>query len=55
MELGIGLALPSDNPTKKGRMNPVVNEFAAMNLVVIWLIVLAGFAFLKAMKKSMGD
>jgi hypothetical protein len=36
-------------------MNPAINEFATMNLVVIWLIVLVGFAFLRVIKKSMED
>ena len=36
-------------------MSPFVKEFAAMNLLVIWLLVLVGFVFLKLVKKRMED
>ena len=36
-------------------MNPVIREFATMNLIVIWLVVFVGFVFLKAVKKRMED
>lgn len=36
-------------------MNPAVNEFVTMNLVVIWLVVFVGFVFLKVVKKRMED
>ncbi len=36
-------------------MSPVVKEFAAMNLVVIGLIVMVGIVFLRVVKRSMDD
>jgi hypothetical protein len=36
-------------------MSPAVKEFATMNLIVIWLIVLVGFVFLRVLKKRMED
>jgi hypothetical protein len=36
-------------------MNPVVKEFATMNLVVIGLIVMVGIVFLRVVKRSMDD
>jgi hypothetical protein len=36
-------------------LNPVINEFATMNLVVIWLVVLVGFVFVKVVKKRFED
>ncbi len=36
-------------------MSPVVKELATMNLIIIWLIVLVGFVFLKVVKKRMEE
>lgn len=36
-------------------LNPVIKEFATMNLVVIWLVVLVGFVFVKVVKKRLED
>ncbi len=36
-------------------MIPGIREFATMNLVVIFLVVLVGFAFLKVVKKRMEE
>jgi len=36
-------------------MSPLAREFETMNLLVIWLVVLVGFVFLKVVKKSMED
>ena len=36
-------------------MNPVVKEFATMNLVVIWLVVMVGFVFLKVVKRRLDE
>jgi hypothetical protein len=36
-------------------MSPVVKEFATLNVIVIWLIVLVGFVFLKVVKKRMEE
>jgi len=33
----------------------MAKEFATMNLVVIWLIVMVGFAFLKVLKRRWED
>ena len=34
-------------------MNIIIKEFAAANLFIIWLIILAGFAFIKIVKKRL--
>ena len=36
-------------------MSPVVRELATMNLVVIGLIVMVGFVFLRVVKRSLDD
>ncbi len=36
-------------------MSPVVKELATMNLVVIGLIVMVGFVFLRVVKRSLED
>ena len=36
-------------------MSPLIKEFATMNLLVIGLIVMVGFVFLRVVKRSMED
>lgn len=36
-------------------MNPLIKEFASVNLIVIWLIVFGGFAFLSFVKRQWED
>ena len=36
-------------------MNVLIHEFASVNLIIIWLIILGGFAFLKIVKRQLED
>lgn len=34
-------------------MNVLIHEFASVNLIIIWLIILGGFAFAKVVKRQL--
>jgi hypothetical protein len=42
-------------PEKEARMSTAIKDFAAINLLVIWFIVLGGFAILRIIKRKLED
>ena len=54
-QIGIGIAFKKTKPNEGVPMNFMLKELASVNLFVIWLVILGGFAFLRVVKRRLED